>query len=114
MDETYNDIFWINFANEISELREKERQKLPYNFNLMYELRADENAHTRLMLNLLNYNETNVHPFFPLPHPSLLPPGGAIRLTYHGVTLPSRGQSPVAMPRLRGSRLLSRLSARRI
>ena len=56
MNEMYNEMFWINFANEISELREKERQKLPYNFNLMYELRADENAHTRLLLNLLNYN----------------------------------------------------------
>lgn len=56
-------MFWINFANEISGLREKERQKLPYNFNLMYELRADENAHTRLLLNLLNYNVNGDYTF---------------------------------------------------
>lgn len=63
MNEIYNEMFWINFANEISELREKERQKLPYNFNLMYELRADENAHTRLLLNLLNYNVNGDYTF---------------------------------------------------
>ncbi|WP_291562743.1 PD-(D/E)XK nuclease family protein [Bacteroides sp.] len=63
MDEMYNEMFWINFANEISGLREKERQKLPYNFNLMYELRADENAHTRLLLNLLNYNVNGDYTF---------------------------------------------------
>lgn len=63
MNKINNEQFWINFANEISELREKERQKLPYNFNLMYELRADENAHTRLLLNLLNYNVNGDYTF---------------------------------------------------
>ena len=33
-----DDIFWINFAEELSKIREKERQKLPYNFNLIDEL----------------------------------------------------------------------------
>ena len=51
-----DDIFWINFAEELSKIREKERQKLPYNFNLIDELHANENAHTRILLKLLNYN----------------------------------------------------------
>ncbi len=58
-----DDIFWINFAEELSKIREKERQKLPYNFNLIDELHANENAHTRILLKLLNYNISGEYAF---------------------------------------------------
>ena len=58
-----DDIFWINFAEELSKIREKERQKLPYNFNLIDELHANENAHTRILLKLLNYNISEEYAF---------------------------------------------------
>lgn len=48
--------FWINFAKELAFQREKERSKLPYNFNLLDELHANENAHTRILIKLLNYS----------------------------------------------------------
>ena len=55
-DKTENEIFWINFAEELAMLREKERQKLPYNFNIIDELHANENANTRILIKLLKYN----------------------------------------------------------
>ena len=58
-----DDIFWINFAEELSKIREKERQKLPYNFNLIDELHANENAHTRILLKLLSYNISEEYVF---------------------------------------------------
>lgn len=50
-----NEIFWINFANELSIIRENERKRLPYNFNLIDELHANEDANTRILLKLLGY-----------------------------------------------------------
>ena len=60
---TPDDIFWIDFASELSLLREKERQKLPYNFNVIEELHANENANTRIFLKLLSYNTSGEYVF---------------------------------------------------
>ena len=60
---TPDDIFWIDFASELSLLREKERQKLPYNFNVIEELHANENANTRILLKLLSYNTSGEYVF---------------------------------------------------
>lgn len=50
------DINWIRLSKDYVELREKELQKLPFQFNIFDELRADENANTRILLRLLSYN----------------------------------------------------------
>lgn len=60
---TQDDIFWIDFASELSLIREKERQKLPYNFNVIEELHANENANTRILLKLLSNNTSGEYVF---------------------------------------------------
>lgn len=57
MDDLNNISFWLNIASEFGISREKELQKYPYRFNLINELRANENAHTRILLLLLSYKE---------------------------------------------------------
>lgn len=59
----YKDLFWLEFSKELSSLRNRERQKLPYNFNLIDELHADENAHTRILLKLLSYHAEGNYTF---------------------------------------------------
>ena len=61
---TQDDLFWINFSEELSKIKEKEHQKLPYHFNLIDELHANENAHTRILLKLLSYNISGEYVFF--------------------------------------------------
>ncbi len=51
-----DELFWLDFAEELSNIREKERLKLPYHFNLIDELKANEDANTRILLKLLSYN----------------------------------------------------------
>lgn len=60
---TQDDIFWIEFASELSLIREKERQKLPYNFNVIEELHVNENANTRILVKLLSYNTSGEYVF---------------------------------------------------
>ena len=63
-DSTVTDeLFWLDFAEELSNIREKERQKLPYHFNLIDELKANEDANTRILLNLLSYNISGEYVF---------------------------------------------------
>lgn len=59
----YKELFWLEFSKELSSLRNRERQKLPYNFNLIDELHADENAHTRILLKLLSYHAEGDYTF---------------------------------------------------
>ena len=58
-----NELFWLDFAEEVAKIREKERLKLPYNFNLIDELKANEDAHTRILLKLLSYNPAGEYVF---------------------------------------------------
>lgn len=46
----------INFLIPFTELHNKEEQKLPYHVNIIDELRAGENAHSRILTKLLQFN----------------------------------------------------------
>ena len=58
-----NELFWLDFAEETAKIREKEQLKLPYNFNLIDELKATEDAHTRILLKLLSYRPAGEYVF---------------------------------------------------
>ncbi len=45
---------------EITEEYKKEREKLPYNFNLLDEVYANENSHSRILKRLFEYNKDGV------------------------------------------------------
>jgi exonuclease VII small subunit len=49
----------ISIANILAEKYYSEKEKLPYHLNLIDELRADENAHSRILVKLLRYNREN-------------------------------------------------------
>ena len=61
--ESYNGEQWFDLAKELAEIREKERARLPYSFNVVDELRANENAHTRVLIKLLSYTKKGEYPF---------------------------------------------------
>ena len=61
--ESYNGEHWFDLARELAEIREKERARLPYSFNIVDELRANENAHTRVLIKLLSYTKKGEYPF---------------------------------------------------
>lgn len=63
MDELNNIRFLLDIAGEFEDSREKELQKYPYRFNLINELGANENAHTRILLQLLSYKEGDNYRF---------------------------------------------------
>lgn len=63
MDGLNNISFWLNIASEFEASREKELHKYPYRFNLINELGANENAHTRILLQLLSYKEVSNYRF---------------------------------------------------
>lgn len=44
--------------NEIASFYETEKNKLPYNLNIIDELHANENAHTRILIKVLQYKDT--------------------------------------------------------
>lgn len=48
---------------EFDELRQKEKLKLPYHLNLLDEISANENAHSRILLKLLNYSNEQGYVF---------------------------------------------------
>lgn len=52
----------VELANEIVGRIETERQHLPYRMNIIDELHANENAHTRILLQLLRYNANGKYP----------------------------------------------------
>ena len=54
MKELSNDIL-IKLASEIANIEKEEREKLPYNANIIDDIRIDENAHSRILATLLKY-----------------------------------------------------------
>lgn len=48
---------------EFNSIYEEEKSNLPYHINLIDELHADENAHSRILAKLLRYKEDNKYPF---------------------------------------------------
>lgn len=55
-----------DFLIEIKKIEAKNEQKRPYNINLIDELHADENAHSRILIKLLSYKTNNSFPIFEL------------------------------------------------
>jgi len=55
--ENYKDLFL--FVNKFKEIYDKEIQKLPYHINLIDELHANENAHSRILEKLLKQKNHN-------------------------------------------------------
>lgn len=53
----------ITFLNKFTEKYNDEVIKLPYHINLIDELHADENAHSRIFAKLLRYKDKNEYPF---------------------------------------------------
>ncbi|MDR1554163.1 MAG: PD-(D/E)XK nuclease family protein, partial [Prevotellaceae bacterium] len=45
----------FEFINQFKQLHDKEKANLPYHINLIDELHADENAHSRILAKLLQY-----------------------------------------------------------
>ena len=48
---------------EFNTIYEAEKSNLPYHINLIDELHADENAHSRILAKLLRYKENDIYPF---------------------------------------------------
>ena len=62
--ETLNEFYNINeFVDLFMVEYRVEKQKLPYHINIIDELNADENAHSRIFAKLLRYKENNKYPF---------------------------------------------------
>ena len=53
----------LDFAHAVSDVVEQGKLQLPYNFNIIDELHANENAHTRILLKLLSYNKGGVYSY---------------------------------------------------
>ena len=53
-----------NFLNEFAKLKESNEQKRSYSMNIIDELHANENAHTRILIKLLSFVANNGFPIF--------------------------------------------------
>lgn len=53
----------IKLSNDFSALAKEKQQKLPYHLNVIDELRANENAHSRILIKLLGYAENGCYTF---------------------------------------------------
>lgn len=53
----------IKLSNDFSALAKEKQQKLPYHLNVIDELRANENAHSRILIKLLGYTENGCYTF---------------------------------------------------
>jgi hypothetical protein len=53
----------IKLSEQFNKLLLEKKSRLPYQLNLIDELRANENAHSRILLQLLSYNENGNYPF---------------------------------------------------
>ena len=56
----------LEIANELYALYEKKMNSLPYGINIISELRANENANSRILLCLLRYSKNNQYPLLQL------------------------------------------------
>jgi len=61
--EEYELNFWFKLGQELKILKKIEEEKIPYHLNLIDELHANENAHTRILLKLLKYKTGGRYPF---------------------------------------------------
>jgi len=59
--ENFQDLF--DFLANFKIIYENEKKNLPYHINVIDELYADENAHSRIFAKLLRYEENNKYPF---------------------------------------------------
>lgn len=55
--------YLFEFTDEFNKIYLREKSKLPYHINLIDELHANENAHSRIFSKLLRYTENNQFPF---------------------------------------------------
>ena len=56
----------INFTTKLKDFQntyEREEKLLPYHFNVIDELHANENAHSRILQKILLYKHKNEYPF---------------------------------------------------
>lgn len=53
----------LSFLSKFREIYDSEKVNLPYHINLIDELHADENAHSRIFAKLLRYKEKDKYPF---------------------------------------------------
>ena len=53
----------IDGVKKLNDFKEKYKSKLPFHFNVIDELHANENAHSRIVARLFEYKEYNTHPF---------------------------------------------------
>ncbi|MDL2319667.1 PD-(D/E)XK nuclease family protein [Alistipes sp. OttesenSCG-928-B03] len=53
----------LSFLSEFRIIYDREKANLPYHINLIDELHADENAHSRIFAQLLRYKENGNYPF---------------------------------------------------
>ena len=61
-----NDLKIIDFVREVSPEIHKIKESAPYHLNIIDELHADENAHSRIFAKLLQYKEQGKYPFLEL------------------------------------------------
>lgn len=54
---------WLSLKDETDAVLQKEKTKAPYHMNVIDELRANENAHTRILIKLLQYKDGFSYPF---------------------------------------------------
>ena len=55
--ETNEKIDLLNLAKKYAELFNKEKDNFPYRLNVINELHDDENAHSRILIRLLQYKD---------------------------------------------------------
>jgi len=60
MEETIDSVFALR--DSFMHIYDEETNKLPYHVNIIDELHADENAHTRILLKFLSYKKDNSYP----------------------------------------------------
>ncbi len=53
----------MSLLSSFTKVYELEKSRLPYHINLIDELHADENAHSRILAKLLRYKENDTYPF---------------------------------------------------
>lgn len=56
----------LNKIEEIAEQYKRESEKSPYHINIIDELHANENAHTRILIKLLKFSKSGCFPFLDL------------------------------------------------
>ncbi|NOQ27168.1 MAG: hypothetical protein GQ564_17545 [Bacteroidales bacterium] len=56
----------IDLTYNFESLLKDKKRNLPYQINIIDELRANENAHSRIFIKLIKYSENNIYPFLEL------------------------------------------------